>query len=141
MHVVELIVSDGFDDSVPDEVVITVFGPIKAYLRILPRTINYQSQAKNVSAHIRLPAGISKYQIDPDERLLLYPGEIRATDLHLTQSHRQGDIHATIFASFDKAGLMGAVSDDGPTELQIIGQLKSGQYFYASDTVTVIHKR
>jgi len=139
VHVIELIVNDGINDSLPDQVVITVVGPIEARLKIVPQTINRHSQARHIWAHIRLPAGIAEDQIDMSEPLFLYPGSIAASNQRVTHSHSQADVRTSIFAPFDKAALMDAVADDGPAELQVVGRLMTGQYYYGCDTVTVIH--
>jgi len=139
VHVIELVVNDGINDSLPDQVIITVVGPMEADLRVLPRKINPHSRMKNVLAIIRLPAEIAEDQIDISEPLLLYPGSIAASNQRVTHSHSQADVRTSIFALFDKAALMDAVTDDGPVELQVVGRLMTGQYFYGCDTVTVIH--
>jgi hypothetical protein len=139
VHVIELVVNDGINDSLPDQVVITVVGPIEGYLKIVPQTINRHSQDRHIWAHIRLPAGITEDQIDISEPLLLYPGSIAASNQRATRSHSQADVRTSIFALFDKAALMDAVTDDGPLELQVVGRLMTGQYFYGCDTVNVIH--
>jgi hypothetical protein len=139
VHVIELIVNDGINDSLPDQVVITVVGPIEACLKIVPQMINRHSQGRHISAHIRLPAGIAEDQIDMSEPLFLYPGSIAASNQRVTHSHSQADVRTSIFARFDKAALMDAVADDGPADLQVVWRLMTGQYYYGCDTVTVIH--
>ena len=139
VHVIELIVNDGINDSLPDQVVITVVGPIEARLKIIPQTINRHSQGRHIWAHIRLPAGIAEDQIDMSEPLLLYPGSIAASNQRVTHSHSQADVRTSILGLFDKAALTDAVTDDGPAELQVVGRLMTGQYYYGCDTVTVIH--
>jgi len=139
VHVIELIVNDGIYDSLPDQVVITVVGPIEACLKIVPQMINRHSRARHIWAHIRLPAGIAEDQIDMSEPFFLYPGSIAASNQRVTHSNNQADVRTSIFALFDKAALMDAVTDDGPVELQVVGRLMTGQYYYGCDTVTVIH--
>jgi len=36
---------------------------------------------------------------------------------------------------------MDAVADNGSVELQVFGLLKTGQYFYGSDTIRVLERR
>jgi len=139
VHVIELIVNDGLDDSAPDQVVITVIGPLQAELKITPRIINRRSHAKTISARISLPAGVTKDQINTDHPLTLRPGQIEPTNLHITQSHAGGSAHTTIIASFDKAALIQAIPQNGQTTLKISGKLKSGQHFGAAETITIIH--
>jgi len=132
---IELIVNDGIDDSEPDEVIITVIEPVESQLRIAPRVINRHSRQPKILVLVRLPEGVTKDQIDSNEQLLLYPGGIEAIRQRVTESRSRG---VSIFALFDKAELMDAVSDNGRVELRVGGLLKTGQYFYGSDTVLVI---
>ena len=36
---------------------------------------------------------------------------------------------------------MDAVADNGSVELQVFGLLKTGQYFYGSDTIKIINRK
>ncbi len=135
---VELIVNDGIDDSEPDEVVITVIPPMQSHLWLVPRVINRHSRQPKILAMLRLPEGVTRDQVDSDQPLLLYPGGIEAMSQRIIESRRQ---EASIFAFFDKAELMDAVSDNGSVELRVGGQLKTGQYFCGTDTVRIISPR
>jgi len=139
LHTIELIVNDGTQDSAPDQVVIAVVAPFQANLWITPRVINRNSCMPNIMALLRLPAGISKGQIDTTKRLLLYPGEIEANWQYVLQSQGRDGPRTSIFAFFDKAKLMEAVPENGSVELKAVGQLKTGQYFYGTDTVLIIN--
>ncbi|MCJ7729077.1 MAG: right-handed parallel beta-helix repeat-containing protein, partial [Sedimentisphaerales bacterium] len=61
---IRLIVSDGIDNSQPDDVVIAVIGPIEGRPCVAPRVINRQGEQPDILAMLRLPAGITKEQID-----------------------------------------------------------------------------
>ena len=111
--------------------------PIEAHFRIFPRQINRHSRCKRIIAWLHLPEDITKGQIDSNEPLLLYPGEIEATRQSVFQSRRQRNRGVNIFAFFDKAELLEAVSDNGKVELEIVGQLKSGQQFYGTDEIKI----
>jgi len=136
-HIIELIVNDGMTDSEPDEVVITVVEPIESRLLIYLRLIHRNNQRREIMAYLSLPEGITKDQVDDSKSLLLYPGQIEATRQHIFEHHRGGTLHTAIFAIFDKDGLMDAVPGNGKVELQVVGQLKSGQYFYGDDSVWI----
>ncbi len=136
-HSIELVVNDTFADSCPDETVITVVGPVRSYLRILPRRLNRQSHNSKVLAILRLPAGIGKDQIDANQPLLLYPPEISPAAQYAFQSDRNGSLHSTVFAFFYKSDITKGITEDGPVELRLTGRLRTGQYFYGSDTVTI----
>jgi len=136
-HVIELIVNDGIVDSEPDEVIITVVEPMESHLRIFPRIIHRHSRLKEILSLVRLPEGITKDQIDSDELLVLYPGGIEAS--HQWVLGRGGRVK--VFALFGKAELMDAVPDNGSVELQVVSQLRTGRYFYGTDTVWIIGRQ
>ncbi|HUS71627.1 MAG TPA: alpha-2-macroglobulin family protein [Sedimentisphaerales bacterium] len=141
MHSIVLIVNDGIRDSAPDHTVITVIGPMESHLRISPKVLNRQSKMPNITTMLQLPEGITQDQIDCNQPLLLYPGSTEAIRQKITQS-RTGDAERTrIFAFFNKTRIMEAVPDDGRVELRVVGQLKTGQYFYGTDTVRIIGGR
>jgi len=140
-HIVELIANDGIEDSEPDHVVITVIEPMESHLRISPRVVNRSSRQPKILALLRLPEGVTKEQIAADEPLRLYPGEIEPIRQRIRQSEISGAQRTSILAFFDKAELMEAVPDDGRVELRVVGQLKTGQYFYGTDTVRIIRGR
>ena len=114
---------------------------IDARLWILPRTINRHSRQRRIMAWLRLPKGVTKDQIDSNTPLLLYPGEIEPTRQYIFQRGHRGPKRVSIIAYFDKSDLMDAVSNNGRAELKIVGQLKTGQYFYGTDTVRIINRR
>ena len=139
-HIIELIVNDRVEDSEPDEVFITVVPPIESRLRIFPRTINRYSRQPRILALLRLPEGITRDQIDRDSPLVLYPGRIESTRQFVFERRRGKRRHTAIFAFFDKQELMAAVPAEGRVELEVIGRLKSGQYFHGSDTIRIINR-
>jgi hypothetical protein len=139
-HIISLIVNDGIVDSEPNEVNITVIGPVEGNLCVMPKVLNCKSFLTKIMATLRLPKGITKDQIDTNEPILLYPGQIEADKVWIS---REFDFkcwawRATISASFDKDELMDAIPDSGQVELAVVGRLKTGQYFFGTDTVTVI---
>ena len=140
-YAIELVVNDGIDDSEPDEVIVTVVEALESQLLVLPRIINHRSRQKYILAWVRLPEGITKRQIDTDQPLLLYPGGVEALHQYTFQSRRRGVRQTNILAFFDKSGLMEAVPDSGQVELQAVGKLKTGQYFYGTDTIRIIGRR
>jgi hypothetical protein len=80
-----------------------------------------------------LPAGITKKDVDNNRKLIL-SGELNATaQTVITWSGKK----TIIVASFDRKKLLRAVPEKGLVELDVVGQLKNGQYFWASTTVTI----
>ena len=139
VHTIELVVNDGWEDSEPNVVVITVVEPIEGLLQVVPRFINGRCGNQRIIAMLRLPAGISRHQIDGRRKLLLYPGQIQADCQVILRHFEHGRERVVIFAFFDKESLVDAVGSAGPVQLDIVGRLKTGQYFYGSDTVRIIN--
>ena len=110
----------------------------KANLWVSPKVINRNSKMPKVLALVRLPESVTRDEVDSNEPLLLYPGGIEALNQYVIQSHRGGVLQTSIFAFFDKASLMDAVSENGRVELQVVGRLKAGLYFHGTDTIKII---
>jgi hypothetical protein len=51
---------------------------------------------------------------------------------------RKGYNHTNILAFFNKRDLLDAVEDDGLTWLDVVGRLKSGQYFYGQRRMSIM---
>jgi len=115
--------------------------PIEAYLKILPHKIIRHSRKKLIMAWLRLPEEITKDQIESNEPLLLYPGGIAARHQYVFQSRRAHNRYTRIFAFFDRTALMEAVADNGNVELEVFGNLTTGQSFYGSDTIRIMGLR
>jgi hypothetical protein len=135
-HTIELIVNDRTEDSEPNEVVITVVGPIEADVHIVPRVINRRNRMKRIMAIIRLPEGILKQDI-ADEPFVLEPGQIEAIWDRVIGRGNQ----ATVFALFNKDEVMAALPNTGSVELTVIGKLKSGQCISGTDTIRIVEPR
>ncbi len=134
-HVISLTVNDGFEDSEPNEVVITVIEPKEGTMEVTPRTINGRKAPKKITATISLPADITAERIDTGMKLLLYPGEIEAASQNIQQRGRQG---IAVIAEFDNPELTNAVDENGEVHVNVVGQLTTGQYFFGSDTIRII---
>ncbi len=113
----------------------------EADLFIFPRVINRQDPASRIAALVHLPQGVTEEQIDNSRPLLLYPGGIEACHQHIVLGGRGSNWRTSIIAFFDKADLMAAVPENGGVDLQVVGRLKNGQYFYGCDTVRIIDNR
>ena len=139
-HTIELIVNDGTEDSEPNDVVITVIGPVEADVHIVPRVISRNNHLKRVMAIIRLPEGIRRQDI-ADEPFVLCADEtgesVEASWQRVLGWHRR----PTVFALFDKDEVMAQLPDTGRVELTITGKLTSGQCISGSDTVRIIRPR
>jgi len=139
-HIIALIVNDGSRDSAPDHVVITVIEPLQLPLNISPEVINRHSRMPNILALLRLSDVVTLDQIDPNQTILLHPGDIEPIHQRINQSGSGSSQRTSILALFKKDELMDVVDDDGRVELKVVGLLKTGQYFYGADTVRIISR-
>jgi glucuronoarabinoxylan endo-1,4-beta-xylanase len=145
-HTIQLVVNNGLFDSEPDEVVVNVIAPLKADLNLMPKMINRTRHSPQIIAAMELPMGIKKSDV-ANEPLVLYPSgssEGIEADWQCFHSpcgwwwccpwwyHR---VKALAFFSANE--LMDAVPEDGKVTLQVVGKLKSGQYFIGSDTIII----
>ncbi len=143
-HSIKLVVNDGLLDSEPDYINVDVIGPLQVKMFITPRVVNRSGCLWNIMAKMRFPKGIKKTDI-ADEPFILYPPGceqgIEACWQSTYRCHSWWWCPKTkAFALFSKNELMDAVPDNGPVQLQVVGQLNSGQYFVGSDTITIIDK-
>ena len=106
-----------------------------------PKVINRISRLPKLFALLRLPEGVTQDQIDPNQTLLLHPGSIESIHQRINQSGSGSYQRTSIHALFKKDELMDAVDHDGRVELKVVGRLKTGQYFYGTDTVRIISAR
>ncbi len=113
--------------------------PLESRLWILPRTISRKSRQKNIMAWLRLPAGITRDDIDPNVPLTLYPGDIEASRQFIFQNDRYNNPGTFILAFFKKSDLMDAVPDNGQVQLEVVGQLNTSRYFFGRRTIRIIN--
>lgn len=136
-HTITLVVNNGRDDSEPSKVVITVIEPLEAECRMFPPSKDLHKSKPEIMAMLRLPPGITKDEINLDRALRLYPGGAEVMGQYTMQWRARRRLCTNIFAFFHKDLLKQAVSHDGSVELAVVGRLKTGRYFYASDTIEV----
>jgi hypothetical protein len=134
-HQIELTVNDGNEDSAPDEVMIDVIGPMEGQLSVIPHVINPHFERQNIIATLKLPVGITQDQIDSN--LVLYPGKIEASYQIIGRYDERNMERVFILARFKASDLIETVGSAGPVQLDVVGQLKTGQYFFGSDTVRI----
>jgi hypothetical protein len=139
-YTIELIVNDGRQDSLPDDINVTVVGPTETFLLTYPRPIKRNVGARRVRAILCTPEGTEKDQVDLEKPLIVYPGGIEAIRQNVRKKRIEGVRRTVVVARFDKLRMMSFIPDNGAMELTVIGQLKSGEQFYATDTVMVIER-
>jgi hypothetical protein len=140
LHTIELVVNDGLIDSAPDYVDVNVVAPLKADLRIMPAAVNRRSNLKNIMAVMELPRGIKRTDVSSEKFILLPSGGdegIKAVlQVVLPFPHR-----IKVLAMFDKNELSELIPANGRIKLQVVGQLKSGQYVFGEDSIWILGKR
>ena len=137
-HLIDLIVSNGIEDSVPDQVVVTVVESVESTLWLFPRVVNRYGYQPRIMAWLRLPKGIAKDQVKSDQALLLYPGGIEATSQQAIQLARGDNALTFVYAWFDRPEVMTAVPDNGKAEFRVVGALEGGGYFHGTDTIMIV---
>jgi hypothetical protein len=135
---ITLTVNDSFVDSQPDDVNITVVPPVKGFLWFWPQLINRQFYPKDVMAILKLPAGISKDQIDSDCKLSLYPCGIEAQTQKIMYWVDAGVSQTAVIASFDCSAMLDAIDSNGLVNLSAVGKFTTGQYFFAKNPIRII---
>ena len=136
-HTVTLVVSNGREDSEPSQVAITVIDPIEVECRIFPPNKKMFKKKPEIMATLYMPPGITQDEINLDQPLRLYPGGAQVLDHYAIQWRRHKAPCARVFAFFHRDVVIHSVPKSGFMELAITGRLKSGQYFYGSDTINV----
>jgi len=135
-HDIQLIVNDGIEDSDPDFVTITVIEPIKTFLQVYPQPIVRSSTAMPYIYTLLTLDDIPNDNIDDTQPILLYPGAVEPTAVYINPDS-MGD-GSTIFAIYEKQGLLDALPEDGKYDLKVVGRLKTGPYFYGFYPVRII---
>ncbi len=101
-------------------------------MEIIPDTIRREGTLTDIVAVLELPEGIGKSDIK-DEPLVLTPGGIISKQPIVIET----DGRIKVVAVFDKDEIMDAIPFYGQVDLEIVGQLNSGQSFYGKATITI----
>jgi hypothetical protein len=129
----KLVVSDLTGQIASDEATATVTLVVGTKMFVSPQKMQRNS-SQDVMALAILPKGKLPKDFDAAEPMLLFPGGIRA----VKQSAfvwLSGD--TLVLGTFKRSDLMAAVPTNGRTELRVVGRLKNGQYFSATDYATI----
>ncbi len=134
-YIIELIVNDGIEDSNSDEVVITVVPAIQAVLKVTPQTLNLDSHGNWVKAHFVMPEDFSAGQIDANTPAVFEPAGIESDYINVFVNE-EGLVE--VETAFDRSAFCAAPMDYGSIEVSVAGSLISGQYFYGTDTISIM---
>lgn len=140
VHTIELTVNDGKQNSLPDEVVITVLEAQESFLITYPRPLKRNRGPRRIRARLCLPDGVDEDDVDLDEPVTMYPGGTEAIRQRIRRKRINGIRQPHIFAIFDKVPLMEAIPENGNAEVKVVAKLKDGTSFYGSDTVMIIER-
>lgn len=115
------------------------FGPpIEAAMQFTPQTLNRNSKGKWVKAHFLLPEEFCLQDVNVNKPVLARPMGI---DSHHINVFVDDEGLVWVEAAFDREAFCGAVTDNAPVEVTVIGSFTTGQYFYGSDTIRTIDRQ
>ena len=136
VHTITLVVNDGTADSTPDEVVITVVGPLEVQMKFTPRTLNCKSKGKWVKAHIKLPKGYIGRDVDKQATATLEPFVLPSARLQASSGKSRN-----VTVSYDRGTLARLLigEEKDSAEVTAVGQFKSGQFFFGTATIKVLN--
>ena len=136
VHVITLVVSDGNTTSAPDTVTVTVVEPLEVQMKFTPQTLNCKSKGKWVKAHMTLPQGFTGKDVDKQATATLEPYGLPTNKIQASSGKSK-----KVTISFDRGTFARALNGDpnDTAEVTAVGQLKSGQYFFGTDTIRVLN--
>jgi len=132
-HTLTLIVSDGVNQSAPDEVRANVTTLAAVPAVISPSDLT-RSRPTSFLVMVSLPKGKRPSDVVRTEPLLCFPGGLQAT-VQSVSSWLSGK--TVVMARFNSAELMAAVPANGSVVLQFVGRYTDGQFFSGTGTVQI----
>ena len=134
-HVIELIVNDGKRDSAPDQVTVTVLDVLRGTLSVYPEQIHRPAQRPRTWLFVRMPSHITWDKVDTSWSLVLYPGDLKPRSQCVFRWFGTG---ALVVACFDSPSVVKAMPEDSHVQLQVVGRLKDGRFFWAGKDIPII---
>jgi hypothetical protein len=136
VHTITLVVSNGNTASAPDEVDINVVAPLDVNMKFTPHTLNCKSKGKFVKAHFKLPKGFTGRNVDKQETATLEPFGLPSIRIQASNGKSR---NVTIV--FDRRTFARTLIGDAneTAEVTVVGQLKSGRFFFGTDTIRVLN--
>ena len=135
VHVIELIVNDGTEDSESNSVVVTVIEAIEARAYVFPRAINTTSKGRYVIARMELSDGVSRDDMESDSLTLMIGDAV-------IESVRQRAITAGnrhyLFGFFDRGEVVAQAVGKPKLDIIISGKLVTGQCIYGEDSIRIV---
>ena len=115
-------------------------GMLGAKLFCVPRVLNTQSRRRTIVALLAMPQDILRSDINQSERLVLTPGNVIAQRQYVFQWRKRGRPCTWVMAVFNKSDCMPHLSP-GQNQVEVIGKLNDGRYFYGTDTIKIINPK
>lgn len=140
-HLIELVVFDGALQSEPNSVLVTVVGTAQARGFVVPRVLNLSSRGKYVLAIVYLPDGVQKGDIKGGSFGLHVDGGGGDGIPADRQMVIGGGNKGRVFVIFGRADVIAAIGDRSTVKLYVAGELESGQWIYAEDTIGVVQAK
>jgi hypothetical protein len=109
---------------------------IEVAMKFTPQALNPGSKGNWVKAHFVLPEGYTVDDVDVNTPAKLCPFGIKSAYMNVFINE---DGLVEIEAAFDRADFCGAVTDNNPIDVTVVGLLTSGQRFYGTDTIRIIN--
>ena len=129
-----LIVSDGVNDSEPQDVVASVSTTVETSASISPTVISRSNSGKSLIATLVLPKGSRASDFDRSWPMLMFPGGIMSTE-QISSIWLNGTAYSK--GSFRAGDLLSVVPEDGRVELTIVGRLRDHQFYSATVNVRI----
>lgn len=130
-HVVSLTVFDGVNESIPDEIIVTVTGPYEEELFVCPSKIKHKGKEKYILGRLSIPEGICVKDI---ESVKIFPGNIAAEKWCC--NGKSSMLH--LFAIFDLQKVLNSIGHDDYVKLTVVVKLYSGKYVFGNDYISII---
>ncbi|VGO22963.1 hypothetical protein [Pontiella sulfatireligans] len=134
-NAIKLVVNDGYDDSEPDSCAVTVVAALEARASLRPHYLSRRRSRRTLTGRLEL-TGLGMVQSDLNEPMVLMPGGAVAKRMKLRTS-RWFSRSVRLESRFDCTALMGAIEGRGNVECIIAVKLRSGQWVYGTETVSV----
>lgn len=110
---------------------------LETKMRIIPHVININSYGKYVIAIITMPEGIKRKDMVRSDKPILHPGEIEAKHQFILGERGRCGQKAKVIAFFDRAKFLDEIKDQRMVDIDVCGQLKSGQIYDGHDTIRI----
>jgi hypothetical protein len=133
-HRLKLVVRERSGLSAVDETTAVVMDVLTAEMMVSPITLARHGGDGAVTAVMVLPGDIMPEDVDRTRSMLMFPGALTA---EYEKPPQRLNGKTLMLARFRRSDLLEAVPEDGPLDLWVIGRLRDGHYFSATDTVTI----